>query len=115
MTEPPMMIDDAEPRDRRAQPGWERHLQSAVGAILVALIWWVGNSVQTQSLAIARLQVTVSALAVQMATEAAQQQRAIPASQENADIARLQAENDSLRGRIRRVEEALPHRPGDGR
>ncbi len=115
MTEPPMMLDDAEPRDRRAQPGWERHIQSALGAILVGLIWWVGTSVQSQSIAIARLQVTVSALSVQMATQISQQQRAVPATQEAADIARLQAEDDALRGRVRRVEEALPHRSGGGR
>ncbi len=115
MTEPPVMLDDSDSQGRHSQPGWERHIQSALGAILVGLIWWVGTSVQSQSIAIARLQVTVSALAVQMATQISQQQRAVPSSQESADIARLQAEDDSLRGRVRRVEEALPHRAGGGR
>ncbi len=89
-------------------------MQSILGAILIGLIWWVGSSVQTQSIAIARLQVTVSAISGQMVTQAALNQRAVPASQEAADIARLQAEDDALRGRVRRVEEAIPHRSGGG-
>lgn len=113
MSEFPEMLDDAEPeRRRRSESGWERHIQSVLGAILVALIWWVGSSVQSQSIAIAQLQVTVSALSTQMAAQISQQQRAVPFSQEAADIARLQAEDDALRGRVRRVEEAIPHRSG---
>lgn len=110
------MLDDAEPeRRQRSESGWERHIQSVLGAILVALIWWVGSSVQSQSIAIAQLQVTVSATSAQVVTLVSQTQRAVPASQETADIARLQSEEDSLRGRVRRVEEAIPHRSGDGR
>ena len=110
MTGVPGVPDGAPEPLRRPESGWAQHIQSVLGAILVGLIWWVGTSVQSQSIAIAQLQVTVSATSAQVVTLVSQTRQAVPASQEAADIARLQSEDDALRGRVRRVEEALPQR-----
>lgn len=41
---------------------WERHAQTVLAMILVALLLWVGSTVQTTSIAVAEMRVEISYL-----------------------------------------------------
>ena len=98
-------MDDT-PVDRRAVP-WERHLQSGIGALIVALMLWVGTSIQSQSVAIAKLQVQGTETQAAVATLVTQEQKGVSASQEGADVARLQTQLNGLAHRTRDLEQAV--------
>ena len=84
---------------------WERHLQSVLAAIIIALMLWVGSSIQGQSIQIAKLQVQEATLQTQLATLLGQTQQSVSAASESADVARLQAQIDGISSRLRHVEE----------
>lgn len=94
------------PVDRRAVP-WERHVQSGIGALIVALMLWVGTSIQSQSVAIAKLQVQGTETQATVAALVAQEQEGVSASQEGADVGRLQTQLDGLAHRTRDLEQAV--------
>lgn len=91
---------------------WERHIQSAIGAVIVALMLWVGQSIQSQSVAIAKLQVQVAQEQTQIAALLTQEQSGISASAEGSDVARLQAQIDGLTDRVNKAEQAIARLQG---
>ena len=93
-------------------PRWERHIQSAIGAVIVALMLWVGQSIQSQSVAIAKLLVQVAQEQTQIAALLTQEQSGISASAEGADVARLQRQIDGLTARVNRAEQAIARLQG---
>lgn len=104
-------MTDETPSDR---PGiqWERHIQSAIGAVIVALMLWVGSSIQSQSVAIAKLQVQVGETQAQIASLLTQEANGVSASAEASDVTRLQAQIDALTGRMNRAEQAIARLQG---
>ncbi len=50
-----------------ARSGLERHLQTFIGALLIALVLWVGASINEQGKEIARLQERVATLVERIA------------------------------------------------
>ncbi len=99
--------------DRRAFP-WERHVQSAIGAIMVAAMLWVGTTIQAQSVAIARLQVQVGETQVQIAAVLAEQSKGVSATREAADIGAADGQIDSLTIRVRKLENDMARIEGRG-
>ncbi len=99
------MTDETPPE----RPGiqWERHIQSGIGALIVAMMLWVGTSIQSQSVAIAKLQVQVGQTQVQIASLLTQEASGISASAENSDVRRLQFQIDALTGRMDKAEQAI--------
>lgn len=86
---------------------WERHIQSAIGAVIVALMLWVGQSIQSQSVAIAKLQVQVTQEQTQIAALLTEEQQGVSSAVEAADVTRLQGQIDGLTSRVNRAEQAI--------
>lgn len=91
---------------------WERHIQSAIGAVIVALMLWVGQSIQSQSVAIAKLQVQVAQEQTQIGSLLTQEQSGISATAESVDVARLQGQIDGLTDRVNKAEQAIARLQG---
>lgn len=83
---------------------WERHLQSVIGALMVAMMLWVGTSIQSQSVAIAKLQVQVGEEQTQIASLLTQEAQGVSGAAEAADVQRLQGQIDGLATRTRGLE-----------
>lgn len=92
-----------EPVEGRTIP-WERHIQSGIGAIMVAMMLWVGTSIQSQSVAIAKLQVQVGEEQTQIASLLTQEAQGVSGAAEAADVQRLQGQIDGLATRTRALE-----------
>ena len=86
---------------------WERHIQSTIGAIMVAAMLWVGTTIQGQSIAIARLQVQVGQSQVEMAAVLAQESQGVSRHREAADIGAVDGALDALTLRVRRLEQEM--------
>lgn len=99
-------LSEGQSVDRRAIP-WERHVQSGIGALIVAMMLWVGTSIQSQSVAIAKLQVQVGETQAQIAALLTQQEQGVSAAQESGDVTRLQAQLDGIAHRTRDLEQAV--------
>lgn len=99
-------MTDETPAER---PGiqWERHIQSGIGALIVAMMLWVGTSIQSQSVAIAKLQVQVGETQVQIASLLTQEANGVSASAETSDVRRLQSQIDGLAQRTRALEQSV--------
>ena len=99
------MTDETPPE----RPGiqWERHIQSGIGALIVAMMLWVGTSIQSQSVAIAKLQVQVGETQVQIASLLTQEANGVSLGTETSDIHRLQSQIDGLATRTRALEQSV--------
>ena len=99
-------MTDETPPERPGIP-WERHIQSGIGALIVAMMLWVGTSIQSQSVAIAKLQVQVSETQVQIASLLTQEANGVSLGTETSDIHRLQSQIDGLAQRTRALEQSV--------
>lgn len=80
------------PEYQKGSSNMERHAQSILTLIVVALLIWVGTTTLDVSVKIARLEVQVNAMQTQM-------------DQPNSTVLLLIDQNKELRGRMLKLEE----------